>query len=392
MAQRWLAAGLALPLVLAFPAPPAGAQSQQKLQEIKRDIKAGEARAAELKEKAERAANEARTVSEQLVAKGAEIRNLENAMAALDAKIGELSNAAAAKTTAIRTQNQNLGLTLAGLERLSQHPPEILLLRPEEAVTTVRSASLLALALPAIRDKAGRLKADLDELAALRAEIVSAREAEARNLEARRAEQANLKDLHGQKQALYRDLSTNLERENARLAKLAREARDVETLLARLEKERPEEDRPAFSAPSFAAGTAFAKAKGVLPYPAPGRVTERFGDKIAGGTAKGVTIEARAGAPVVAPFDGQIIFAGPFRTYGLLLIIAHGDGYHSLLAGLSRIDGEVGQWVLAGEPVGALPETRVAASGGPGAAGGASLYLEFRKNGAPFNPLPWLKK
>jgi septal ring factor EnvC (AmiA/AmiB activator) len=88
----------------------------------------------------------------------------------------------------------------------------------------------------------------------------------------------------------------------------------------------------------------------------------------------------RPGGQVIAPFDGRIEFAGPFRGYGQILIIEHGDGYHSLLAGLDRIDGEVGQWLVAGEPVGVMP------SDGPG----PTLYLELRRHEQPINPLPWL--
>ena len=64
-----------------------------------------------------------------------------------------------------------------------------------------------------------------------------------------------------------------------------------------------------------------------------------------GGASKGILIHASAGGQVVAPFDGRIEFAGPFRGYGQILIIEHGDGYHSLLAGLERIDGVVGHAV-----------------------------------------------
>ena len=96
--------------------------------------------------------------------------------------------------------------------------------------------------------------------------------------------------------------------------------------------------------------------------------------------SKGLTIAARPGATVVSPFDGTVIaFAGPFRGYGELLIIEHTEGYHTLLAGLGRIDGTVGQRVLAGEPVGLMGDEKAAA-----------LYVELRRDGQPINPLPWL--
>ena len=75
-----------------------------------------------------------------------------------------------------------------------------------------------------------------------------------------------------------------------------------------------------------------------------------------------------------------MVFAGPFKGYGQLLIIDHGEGYHSLLAGLDRIDAQLGNPVLAGEPVGTMSDTGEA----------PVLYVEFRRNNEPVNPLPWL--
>ncbi len=128
----------------------------------------------------------------------------------------------------------------------------------------------------------------------------------------------------------------------------------------------------------------FAKARGTMPFPVAGSLAQRFGGTgqtsgDVGLLAKGITITARAGAQVVAPFDGLVAFAGPFRGYGQLLIIEHSEGYHTLLAGLGHIDANVGQRVLAGEPVGVM-ETE----------GASTLYVELRQDGQPINPLPWL--
>jgi len=101
----------------------------------------------------------------------------------------------------------------------------------------------------------------------------------------------------------------------------------------------------------------------------------------AGLTSKGISIATVEGAQVVAPYAGRVVYAGAFRGYGQLLIIEHGEGYHSLMAGLTRIDSVIGQWVLAGEPIGVMGR---AESENP------SLYVELRRNGRPINPLPWL--
>jgi septal ring factor EnvC (AmiA/AmiB activator) len=130
---------------------------------------------------------------------------------------------------------------------------------------------------------------------------------------------------------------------------------------------------------------AFPDSRESLRMPASGEVVTRYGEKIerAGGrtAAKGIVIKTRHGARVVAPYDGKVAYAGPFKGYGRILIIEHGNRYHSLLAGLDRIDAVVGQWVLAGEPVGVMSQ---------GPARTPELYMELRRTGRPINPLPWL--
>ena len=123
--------------------------------------------------------------------------------------------------------------------------------------------------------------------------------------------------------------------------------------------------------------------KAALLLPARGKLIAQFGEYIDGepDASKGLTIETRAASQVIAPFDGRVAYAGPFRRYGLILIIEHGGRYHTLLAGLDQIHAVVGQWVLAGEPVGimaSIPESR------------PRLYMELRQTGQPINPLPWL--
>jgi septal ring factor EnvC (AmiA/AmiB activator) len=133
----------------------------------------------------------------------------------------------------------------------------------------------------------------------------------------------------------------------------------------------------------------FASARGKLPLPAQGRRALDFGDKTQyGGKSKGIVIETRYAAQVTSPCDGWVVYAGEFRSYGQLLIINAGDGYHVLLAGLSQIDVQPGQFVLAAEPVGTM-------SGGqrnsPASAqiSGPVLYVELRKHGSPIDPDPW---
>ena len=127
-------------------------------------------------------------------------------------------------------------------------------------------------------------------------------------------------------------------------------------------------------------GSKFVHAKGTLHRPVSGPKITEYGQLISFGvTSKGIVYKTRAGAQVTSLFDGTVIFSGPFKGYGNIIIVEHGDGYLSLLAGLGRIDCDVGQKILAGEPVGTMPDNS-----------SAKLYVEIRKDRHPINPTPWI--
>jgi septal ring factor EnvC (AmiA/AmiB activator) len=138
----------------------------------------------------------------------------------------------------------------------------------------------------------------------------------------------------------------------------------------------------------------FVEARGVLPKPVGGDQVRDFGapDGL-GGTTRGVSIATRPKAVVVSPADGWVAFSGPFRSYGRLLIINAGGGYYLLLAGMNHINVEVGQFVLAGEPVATMGDTSSASPAvGPLESTGPVLYVELRKDGGSIDPGPWWAK
>ena len=117
-----------------------------------------------------------------------------------------------------------------------------------------------------------------------------------------------------------------------------------------------------------------------------GQVVKTFGEPGDAGPASGISYEAPPAARVSAPCGGRVVFAGPFRSFGQLMIIDCGGGYHFVLAGLDRLDVPVGRPVQPGEPVGVMPawDPRT-----PGTR--PLLYLELRQNGQPINPAPFLR-
>lgn len=101
----------------------------------------------------------------------------------------------------------------------------------------------------------------------------------------------------------------------------------------------------------------------------------------AGLHAHGIMMQAQVPQTVSAPVDGTIAFAGTFRNFGLLLIIDQGSGYHTLLAGLTQLDVEQGDGVVAGQAVG-----EIAVRGDKP----AHLYMELRYQGVPVDLSPSL--
>jgi septal ring factor EnvC (AmiA/AmiB activator) len=247
-------------------------------------------------------------------------------------------------------------------------------------------------------------------LVRVRSEIAAEREVLGRDLAALSQERTRMNVLVQERQRKQTETEKALDTERTRAVQLARQADNLKDLIGKIEQEiasaaraaaaaQAGTARPADPKTSLAAlndpgrlspAIAFASAKGALPLPISGVKIREFGapDGL-GGTEKGLRIASRSGAQVTAPCDGWVVYAGPFRSYGQLLILNAGGGYHILLAGMERISVDLGQFVLTGEPVAVM-------GGGPQSAAaiatGSSqpvLYIEFRKDGSPVDPSPW---
>ena len=298
-----------------------------------------------------------------------------------------------------------IGEVLAALQRMGRQPPPALIASPEDALQSVRTAIVLGAVLPEMRREVESLANDLSELLAVRKKIDAEREqlkAEVAALDGERARMAALVE-ERQKQLAEREKA--LEAERSRAGTLAQQVDNLKDLIAKLEqglnpatrelREAGRSDsRPALSAfrdpGRLAPAVAFASLRGRVPIPVNGVKLKEFGAPDAsGGSEKGISIATRAGAQVTAPADGWVVYAGPFRSYGQLLILNVGGGYHVLLAGMDRISVDLGQFVLTGEPVAVMGNgSHIAAILATGSSQPV-LYVEFRKDGVPVDPGPW---
>jgi murein hydrolase activator len=414
---------LVIAALLAIPAHAADTP-EQRLKSVEKQLDETRAREAQFTHDAAALAAEIAQLRSDSVATAKAAQEHEAALSALEERLALLGAEEGRKSEELnRHRTQQMRLLMA-LERLARNPPEGLALGPGAPIDSLRSATLLGAAIPPIEAEARVLRQEIAALAQLRREIA---EAETRHRAERfdlDTEQERLAALIERKVELQRLAARGAEESGQRQAQLAAQAGDLQQLIERLSAERrardaaeaqrrqreeaarreaerqaqlaePPPEKPGAQATVEAALPPppvidpdkpsvlhpFAGARGHLIYPASGELTLRYGENDElGVVSKGVTFETRPGAQVVAPYDGRVLFSGPFRGYGQILIIEHGDGYHSLLAGLDRVESPVGQWLVAGEPVGVMPK----------GATKPRLYLELRHNGQPINPLPWL--
>ncbi len=404
------------------------AKIENRLREIENSVSADRVAAQELSSREQHLADELGEIRTQMAAALSSARDHEAAMTDLEQELAALAEEEATKLQALQERRQELGGTLAALQRIALRPQAALLVTPADPNDIVRSGLLLRTAVPRIERRARDLRREVDTLAQLRTRIASRRQDLVAAGDALSQQQFLLTSLANQKANVLEQTRESRAAALARIERMTEEAQSLEELLAKLEADRierariarereklareraeqlaratpaprpqtpaPESSVPAAPAPGSLAGIppgapSIATARGALTPPAAGNVVIAYGDDTEfGGKSRGVTYQTRPGSLVVAPWDGQVAFAGPFRTFGRILIIEHGEGYHSLLAGMQRIDAPVGQWVLAGEPVGITggAEDSTAET----AQEQSRVYVELRRDGQPINPLPWL--
>ncbi len=387
------------------------AEEATKLEKLEQEIEA--ARQAQTAREAERAQLEQETLALQdtLIETAIRIRTQEDALSEAETRLTDLISEEQRIAYELSKRRAELATLLGAMQMFERQKPPALLVSPDDAVTAVRSAILLNEIVPKFVDESRTIEARLNELQSLRRNIISEQAHIAVGEADLEEEQTRIEALLTEKEAKKKRLSSDLVQEQERITQLGREASSLQMLIARLitpparivprakpgvsvvfgpfARKTSEPLPPKLVLPERRERLKFTEARGTLQLPVSGNILITYGaPNRRGEISMGLTIEAREHAQVVAPFDGKIVYAGAFLDYGQLLLIEAGEGYHILFTGMARIYGQVGDRLLAGEPVGVMGEARAAAPNGERRA--PQLYFEFRKDGEPINPVPWL--
>lgn len=409
-----IAAGAALALLItpsqpanAAPAPSPKAVELQAAEKAR--LAAQQAQAAARAQAARNAAEEKR-LSDARIATAARLRVMEQALSDATDRVTDLARKRADTQAEIERRAALLAPLLPVIERLQQYPAETLLAMPQTADESVRGLLVLGGITRQLADDVAALRTEQDQLSQLGLALEAARQ----RLVSRQYSQAR------EAAVLDRQLdAARLQRHAAeddadqwtrRAAEAAAKATSLRQAIDRIEAERQAEaDREAEQARAAEAARAKANpAKGAAnpapPTPAPhpaaqpgavpgtllvpvaGAVVRNFGDVVDGVSATGLVYRVPPGARVVAPCSAHVVYAGLFRSYGLLTILDCGGGYHAVLSGFDRLDVRLGQSVQQGEPIGAMPSWNPLALQKP-----PTLSMEVRRDGQPINPTPYLK-
>jgi septal ring factor EnvC (AmiA/AmiB activator) len=344
-------------------------------------------------------------------------RAAEERIQTVEQRLRTLTASESAISRSLTARRGIIGEVLAALQRMGRRPPPAVLVRPEDMLAAIRTAMLLGAVLPELRAETDMLATDLAELVRLKGAIVADRDVFRRELADLLRERERLQVLTAARQERMTEAQQTFTRERERAAELAAQANTLKELIDGVERDlsatrraaeearraaesQTREARERLAAAPFrdparlAPKVPFSEARGVLPRPVSGQTIRNFGvDDGYGGTTRGISITTRPRVVVTSPADGWVAFAGPFRSFGRLLIINAGGGYYLLLAGMDHISVEVGQFVLAGEPVAAMGDvSSLSPAAGSIETNDPVLYVEFRKDGGSIDPGPWWAK
>ena len=394
-------------------APDTDAMKQRALElEAARDQQRS---AAELQEKLKAAiaaiGQDRSKLNAQLIDVAGRVRSVETRIDDAEARLRPLDAREAQIRASLDSRRSEIAEVLSALQRAGRRAPPALLVRPEDALMSLRTAMLLGSVVPEMRARAEKLVSDLGELITLRKAIATERDQLALDRDKIAEDQTRLASLVDERQKKQSAAEKDMETESTRAIALARQVDSLQGLIAKMEQDVKGAAKAAETAslqgtPAALSGKpnlgalkdagrlspamAFASTKGSLAMPVNGvKIREFGGSDGVGGVQKGISLASRAGAQVTTPCDGWVVYAGPFRSYGQLLILNAGGGYHVLIAGMERISVSIGQFVLTGEPVATMGSTSQIASVLAANATRPVLYIEFRKDGTPIDPGPW---
>jgi len=399
-------------------------ETRNELEELTRSIDISSEKARLIEENIAELEKSTTNLRQALIDSATRRKDLEAQILASEEKIAQLGVRQDAIKKSLHERRAILAEVLAALQRMGRSPPPALLVTPEDALGSVRSAILLGAVVPGMRKEATTLVNNLETLTSLQKDATTEKQHVSETITASLEEDKRMQLLMAENDKQSQTGVADLAAEQQRTDELAARAESLSGLIeaienditsirdaaerARLEEERQkqlsveEREKARQLAESgvpdknrIAPAYPFSSLRQKLELPVAGDILRSWGDPDGTGhPARGLTLASGPNAVVTAPADGLVVFAGAFRSYGQMVILNAGDGYHVVMTGMSNVNVRQGKFVFAGEPIALMGDKRVASATALALeTDRPTLYIEFRKDGSPVDSAPWwLKK
>ncbi len=418
----------AAPQALAEESPPIPPRKYEQRSQIDQSIKENMAQQKDLKQKATLLESDLKNLKKNIIAIAEQVQEQEKQSYELEQRLEQLKTDKANLTQSLEKQKKSIADLLLAMERIKRLPPETLIARPDAPLQTAQAATILSTILPELDRRSKKLRLDLEDLGRVESELTTKQERLSETLAQLKDDQAKLDALMKTHEKTLKSARVEMAKREQSIAELSKSANNIDELIKKVDARNRELEQQALAVQRLQEQKALEEAKtrarqrqareqakkqaiqgaqegdlaqeepmvaeapmrpklstqaaltpigpmGTGRLPVQGMVKIRYGesDEI-GAISQGITIVSRPSSVVVAPFGGVVRYAGPFKKYGTIILMEHKNHYHSLVAGLGKIDAFVGQSVEAGEPLGRLPDYA------------GRLYYELRLNGNPINP------
>lgn len=357
-------------LCAVIPCVAMAASEAEKLKQLQSSVNASKAKTEQLAGTITKSSKELEGLQNKASDIAREVQSAEQRLSQRERELGAVKSELKAAEADYEQRRGEYGRTIRGLLKMRELPTTAYLAQPENMQQMLRTAAVMEVASKGLSDKAAELSSKIKNLSAIRKRTETANRAVLNDQSRLKKEQIKLAAEVNKRQSTIKNLRGDYVKEQARLAEFSHKAKTVQELISKLDTQRPQPT--GLRNVSIGAGRT----------PVAGSILHRFGErKNANETWRGLVFKARQSGTVVAPHDGEVVFTGPFRDYGRMVLLRHANGYISLLAGLGRVDVGLNQGVRSGEPLGAMPST-----------GPAELYVELREKSKPIDPTRWFAK
>ena len=365
------------------------AEERRALKEANAQAQSARAQSRRMEAKAKAATAEADRLNARAAALAAQIQESEADLRAGRARIAIINRLIADQSVRLAKQREPMARLTAALQSFARRPPVLALLQPGSLADTVHARAALAHVMPVIRQRTAVLRGELDRTRQLRALAVLTNKA-LRDGRVKLAQQrGEARKLEAERRLAAQGLATGASREAERAMAMSERARDIDELMGRIgEADKLREQLAALPGPELRptrpGGMSPEQATSQDPpysaayrLPVTGEIVTGMGELSDSGVrARGITVAARSNARIIAPAGGHVAFAGPYRGFGQIVIIDHGNDWTSLLTGMGRLSVAAGQTVDQGAPIGTA-----------GSGNHPAVTLELRRQGRPVDIL-----